>query len=139
MIRSTRGLTLIELLVVVNIVAVLAGTGSILYSDYGSEAKCSEIYTTLPQIIRSQGIYLIQYNQYYTATQDQFQNHGVDLSGVQYFTYSTRPTDDSSSFVVQADATAWASGDQVIFEPKGNPRWKVGSGNKVIKIDWLPE
>ena len=44
MIRSAKGFTLIELLVVVNIVAILAGTGSILYSEYGSEAKCSEIY-----------------------------------------------------------------------------------------------
>jgi len=139
MIGKTRGLTLIELLVVVNIVAILAGAGSILYAEYGSEARCSEIYTTLPQIIRSQGIYFIQHNQYYTATHDQMGNHGIGLSGAQYFVYSTRPAEGSSSFIVQADATDWAPGDQVIFELKGIPRWKTGDGNKVIKREWLPE
>ncbi len=134
--NHNKGLALIELLIVVNILAILSAAGSILYSEYSDEARLVEIYTLFPQIIRSQGLYATQYNRYYTASNhDEFRAHGVDLSEVQYFSYSTFP--DDSSFSIRAEATDWAAGGWVLFSMKGSPQWS--SDDVIIKSQGLPQ
>ena len=134
--RNIRGLTLIELLVVVNILAILVGVTSILYSEYGNEARCTEIYPVFRHIIRSQGLYEIQYNQYYSAlNHDELRAYGVDLSEAEYFNYSTFP--DDSSFSIRADATDWALGGWVLFNMGVDPHWSAD--DVIIKTAWLPE
>jgi len=130
------GLTLIELLIVVNILAILVAVGSILYAEYSDEARLVEIYAVFPQIIRSQGIYASQYNRYYTASNhDELRIYGVDLSEVQYFSYSTSP--DDSSFSIKAQATDWAIGGWVLFHMQSSPRWSADGA--MIKSGWLPQ
>lgn len=90
---SQKGLTLIELLIVVNIVAVLVGVASITLSEYSDEARCMEVYNVLPQIIRSQKFHYMKHNQYYAANHNELEDHGVDLSEVEYFSYSTFPNE----------------------------------------------
>lgn len=133
---NTKGLTLVELLVAVNVLAILVGVASIFYSEFGDEARCTEIYTVFPQIIRSQGLYAMKYNQYYSALDhNELQMHGVDLSEVQYFSYSTFP--DDSSFSIKAQATDWAPGGWVLYKMRGDPEWS--SDNVLIKRHWLPD
>jgi Tfp pilus assembly protein PilE len=135
--RNNRGFTLIELLVIVNIVAILFGVASAYYVEFGDEARYTEIYGVFPQIIRSQAFYALQYNGYYTAlNRDELKTHGVDVSDVYHFTYSTFPN-DASSFSVRADATDWAFGGWVLFNMKETPQWS--SDGTVIRREWLPE
>lgn len=134
--RSNRGFTLIELLVVVNVVAILVGVASIVYSERTGEARCLEIYKVLPQIIRSQGFHYMQHSQYYPADHSDLQKRGVDLSEVRAFTYSTSPN-EFSSYSVRAEATAWAPGAWVLYNQKGDPRWLCDG--VLIKRHWLPE
>lgn len=134
--RNTKGLTLIELLVVINIVAILVGIGSVYYSEFGDEARCTEIYGVFPGIIRSQGLHAMQYNGYYTALDhDELRGRGVNLSEARYFRYSTFP-DESGSFTIHADATDWAPTGWVEFSMKGSPQWS--SDDVLIKREWLP-
>lgn len=136
--RNVKGMTLIELLVVVNIAAILVGMGSVYYSEFSDEARCTEIYSVLPRIIRSQGLYAIQYNGYYTAVDhDELRVKGVDLSEVQLFNYSTFPDVESGSFTIHADATGWAPTGWVEFKMKGSPQWN--SDGILIKREWLPD
>ena len=104
-----KGFTLIELLVVVNIVAVLAGIASVVHSERTGEARCMELYTVLPQIMRSQSVHYLQHNQYYLADHNDFGSHGLDLSETQVFRYSSFPN-EFSSYSVRAEATSWAPG-----------------------------
>jgi prepilin-type N-terminal cleavage/methylation domain-containing protein len=137
MATKNRGFTLVELLVVVNIVAVLAGLASVIYSEFSNEARCAEVYAFFPQIIQSQGLYAIKHNRYYTAlTHDELRTHGVDLSEAEYFSYSTAEN-EFSSFSIRADATEWAAGGWIVFNMKGRPQWS--SDGVLIKEDWLPE
>ncbi len=130
------GLTLIELLIAVNILAILVAVGSTLYAEYSDEARLVEIYSVFPQIIRSQGIYASQHNRYYTASNhDEMRIHGVDLSEVQYFSYSTSP--DDSSFSIKAQATDWATGGWVLFRMQTSPKWSADGA--MIKSEWLPQ
>ncbi|NIS69342.1 MAG: hypothetical protein GTO12_10445 [Proteobacteria bacterium] len=130
-----KGLMLLELLVVVNIVAILAGTASIVLAEYSSKSKCLEIYSVLPQILRSQTFHYMQHNQYYAATHTELKDYGVDLSETAYFTYSTF-SDGDSPFVVRADGTGWALGGWVLYKHKGDDPWE--SDGSVIKKSWLP-
>jgi prepilin-type N-terminal cleavage/methylation domain-containing protein len=135
--KNTKGFTLIEILIVVNIVAILAGLASVLYVEFGNEARCAEVYGVFPRIIRSQGLYATQYNRYYTALDhDAFRVRGVNLSETQYFTYSTFEN-EFSSFSIKADATDWAAGGWILYNMKGSPQWD--SDGVMIKRDWLPE
>ena len=137
MAKRNQGFTLVELLIVVNIVAVLAGLASVIYSEFGNEARCAEVYGFFSQIIQTQGLHAIKYNRYYTAlTHDELRIHGVDLSEAEYFTYSTFEN-EFSSFSIRADATDWAAGGWVLFNMKGSPQWS--SDGMLIKKDWLPE
>jgi prepilin-type N-terminal cleavage/methylation domain-containing protein len=137
MITKNKGFTLLELLIVVNIVAILAGFSSVLYLEFGNEARCAEVYGVFPQIIRSQGLHATKYNRYYMALDhDELRAHGVDLSETQYFTYATFEN-EFSSFSIKADATDWAAGGWILFNMKGSPQWS--SDGVLIKRDWLPE
>ena len=132
----TKGFTLIELLVVVNIVAVLAGIASVVHSERTGEARCMELYTVLPQIMRSQSVHYLQHNQYYLADHDDLGSHGVDLSEAQAFRYSTF-LNEFSSYSVRAEATSWAPGGWVVYHQRGEPRWNCDG--TVIKRNWLPD
>jgi prepilin-type N-terminal cleavage/methylation domain-containing protein len=133
--NTQRGFSLIELLVVINIVAILVGVASMVYSGRTGEARCLEIYKILPQIIRSQGFYM-QHYKYYSADHNGLERHGVDLSEVSAFTYSTSPN-ESSSYSVKAEATAWAPGGWVTYNQRGEPRWSCDG--VLIQRHWLPE
>ncbi len=134
--KSQKGLTLIELLIVVNILAVLASVGTIVASEYGSESRCMEIFTVLPQIIRSQAFHYMKNNEYYAAIHNELGSHGVDVSEVKYFTYSTLP-DESAYYLIRADATEWAAGGWVLYNHRGDPEWS--SDGVLIERSWLPE
>jgi prepilin-type N-terminal cleavage/methylation domain-containing protein len=135
--RSIKGLTLIELLVAVNVAAILAGVASVYYAEFGNEARYTEIYQVFPRIIRSQGIYAIQHDGYYTAPDhDALRVRGIDLSEVQYFDYSTFH-DEFSSFSIRAEAGDWAPGGWVLFNMKQNPQWTADG--VMIRTEWLPE
>jgi prepilin-type N-terminal cleavage/methylation domain-containing protein len=133
--KSEKGLTLIELLIVVNILGILVSTGTIVVSEYGSESRCMEIYSLLPQIIRSQAFYSMKNNDCYTAGHNELQNYGVDISGARYFTYSTFPN-ELGFFSVKADATEWAAGGWVLYNHRGDPAWS--SDGVLIQRNWLP-
>ena len=133
---SQRGFTLVELLVVVNIVAVLVGVAVIISSEFGTESRCLEIYTVLPQIIRSQTVYCMKNNRYYAAEHNDFRNYSVDLSETMYFTFSTFPN-EFSSFSARADATAWAPGGWAVYNHRGDPTWTCDGVQ--IRRSWLPE
>jgi prepilin-type N-terminal cleavage/methylation domain-containing protein len=133
---SQKGFTLIELLVVVNLVAILAGGASILLSEYSDEARCLEIYCVFPQIIRSQKFYRMKHYGYYTANHNELRDYGVDVSEVEYFTYSTFPN-EPDSFSIRADASAWAAGGWVLYNHMGDPSWSCDGA--LIKSNWLPE
>jgi len=136
MIRKNKGFTLIELLIVVNIVAILAGLASVLYLEFGNEARCAEVYGVFSRIIRSQGLHTTRYNRYYVALDhDEFRAHGLDLSETEYFTYSTFEN-EFSSFSIKADATDWATGGWILFNMKGSPQWSADG--VMIKREWLP-
>jgi len=132
---SQKGFTLMELLIVLNIVAILVGTASIALSEYSDEARCLEFYTVFAQIIRSQKFHYMQRNQYYSANHNEFRDHGVDLSDVDHFDYSTFPN-AFGSFSVRADARAWAAGGWVLYDHRGDPLWS--SDGVLIKSTWLP-
>jgi len=134
--RYCRGLTLIELLVVVNIVAILVGLASIVYSERTGEARCLEIFKVLPQIIRSQSFHFMGHNRYYTADHIDLTGRGVDLSEARSFTYSTFPN-EFSSYSVRVEAAEWASGGWVLYNQKGDPRWSCDGVQ--IKRSWLPQ
>ena len=131
-----KGFTLIELLIVVNILAILVGAATIVASEYGSESRSMEISNVLPQIIRSQAFYRMKNNENYTADHNELKNHGVDLSEVTYFTYSTFPN-KFSSYSVRAQATEWAAGGWALYNHRGDPIWSCDGVR--IKRNWLPE
>ncbi|NIO06091.1 MAG: prepilin-type N-terminal cleavage/methylation domain-containing protein [Proteobacteria bacterium] len=134
--RFEKGLTIIELLIVVNIVAILIGAGTIIASEYGSESRCMEIYSVLPQIIHSQAFHYMKNNAYYAADHNELRNYGVDLSETRYFTYSTIPN-GLGLFSVRADATEWAAGGWALYDHRGDPRWS--SDGVLIQRHWLTE
>jgi len=134
--NSQKAFTLVELLVVVNIVAVLVGVGAIISSEYGSESRCIEIYKVLPQIIRSQAFYYMKNNEHYAADHNDLLDYGVDLSETKYFIYSTFPN-EFSSFLVKADATAWAASGWAVYNYRGDPTWSCDG--VLLKRSWLPE
>ena len=131
-----KGLTLVELLVVVNIVAILAGVASVALSEYGDESRCLEIYTVLPQVIRTQAFYHMRHNQYYAANHNELKDYGVDLSEVSYFTYATF-SDEGSSYSARAEATGWARGGWVLYRHDDDDPWDCD--DVVIKRWWLPD
>jgi Tfp pilus assembly protein PilE len=133
---SQKGFTLIELLIIVNIVAVLVGVASIAMSEYSDEARCLEIYNVFPQIIRSQKFHRMKHTGYYAANGNELRDHGVDVSEVEYFTYSTLPN-EPDSFSIRADAKAWAAGGWVLYNHLGDPTWSCDG--LLIKTDWLPQ
>jgi prepilin-type N-terminal cleavage/methylation domain-containing protein len=134
--RHQKGLTLIELLIVINILAILAGTASIALSEYSDEARALEAYNLFPQIIRSQKFYVMKNDRYYSANHNELRDYGVDVSGVEYFTYSTFP-DELGTFSIRADAGSWAAGGWVQFDQMAEPQWR--SDGFLIKQNWLPE
>jgi prepilin-type N-terminal cleavage/methylation domain-containing protein len=131
-----KGFTLIELLIVVNIVAILVGVATVLFSEYGGESRCTEIYKIIPQLIRSQALHKIKHNKYFAADHENLKNHGVDVSEVRHFTYSTFPN-EISGFSLRADATDWAAGGWVVYMHRGNPTWSCDDA--MIRRNWLPE
>ena len=133
---SQKGLTLIELLIVVNIVAVLVGVASITVSEHNDEARFMEVYNVLPQIIRSQKFHYMKHNQYYAANHNELEDHGVDLSEVRYFSYSTFPN-EFEAFSVRADARAWAAGGWALCQHMGDSPWSCDGS--LIRRNWLPE
>jgi prepilin-type N-terminal cleavage/methylation domain-containing protein len=134
--KAQKGLTLVELLIVVNILAILIAAATIVVSEYGSESRSTEIYAVLPQIIRCQAFCYMKNNEYYTADHNELRNHGVDLSGAKYFTYSTFPN-EVGFFSVRADATEWAAGGWALYNHRGDPTWS--SDGVLIKRNWLPQ
>jgi len=133
--HSDKGFTLIELLIVINILAILAGAVSVYVSEYSDEARSLEVYNVFPQIIRSQKFYYMQHGQYYTADHDQLKDHGVDLSEVGYFSYSTFPG-ELFPFSIRADATEWAPGGWIQYDHQGDPTWCCDG--VLMKSSWLP-
>jgi prepilin-type N-terminal cleavage/methylation domain-containing protein len=133
---SKRGFTLVELLMAVNIMAVLVGTAVVASSEYSDEARCLETYTVLAQIIRSQKFHYMKHDQYYTANHEELRGHGVDLTEVEHFTYSTL-TNEPGAFSVRADARAWAAGGWVLYNHMADPRWDCDGIS--IKRAWLPD
>ena len=134
--KAQKGLTLVELLIVVNILAILIGAATIVFSEYGSESRCMEIYTVVPQIIRSQAFCSMKNNAYYTAAHNELRDYGADVSEMKYFTYSTFPN-EIEFFSVKADATEWAAGGWALYTHRGDPTWS--SDGVLIQRNWLPE
>jgi len=133
---SQKGFSLIELLLVVNILAILVGTASIALSEYSDEARCLEIFSVFPQIIRSQKFHVIKHDQHYSANHNELRGFGVDVSNADYFSYSTFPN-EFGSFSVRADASDWAPGGWALYNNMGDPEWS--SDGVLIKSHWLPE
>jgi hypothetical protein len=112
------------------------GVASIALSEYSDEARCLEIYSVFPQIIRSQKFHTMKHYGYCAANHNELRDYGVDVSEVEYFTYSTFPN-ESDSFSIRADARAWAAGGWVLYNHMGDPPWS--SDGALIKSNWLPE
>ena len=132
---SQGGFTLVEVLVVVNILAILFGVATIVSGEYGSESRCMEVHSVLPQLIRAQACYYMTHNRYFAAGHDELKNHGVDVTEARYFTYSTFPN-EFSSFSARAEATGWADGGWVLYNQRGDPVWRCDGAR--IQKSWLP-
>ncbi len=129
-----KGFTLVEIVVVMTVVCILAGIGSSTLLGHNDEARCTEIYSILPQIIQSEELFFLEYNRYYAADQENLRNHCVDVSGVEHFSYSTLLNDDSS-YSVRAEATGWGQGGWALYSRKDD-QWDCDG--VVIKRRWLP-